>query len=100
MGDLGNFIPYANFLPSIDPFTVKCKYNSSREAKSLKIMMFDIHDLFVGVPLTCTVNYQANDVLAVDMDINTVVRLVIHNLFSMEKSRVWEWWFSQRESIT
>ena len=88
MGDLGNFIPYANFLPSIDTFTVRCNYNASRAAKSLKILRYEVHDLYVGVPLTCTVVYQNNDVLAVDMDTNYVVRLVKLMLFSMAKTQV------------
>lgn len=87
MGDLGNFVPSANFLPSNDNFTVRCNYNESRAAKSLKILRYDVHDLYAGVPLTCTVNYQNKDVLAVDMDINFVVRLVQIILSSLEKKK-------------
>lgn len=88
MGDLGNFVPSANFLPSNDNFIVRCNYNASRAAKSLKILRYDIHDLYVGIPLTCTVNYQSKDVLAVDMDNNIVVRLVQIILNSMVKMKV------------
>jgi hypothetical protein len=76
MGDLGNFVPYANFLPSSDPFTVKCKYNSSRADKSLKLSIYTIHSLYASVPVTCVASYQSNDVLAVDMDVNFDVKLV------------------------
>ena len=88
MGDLGNFVPYANFLPSADPFAVSCKFNSTRTGKSLLIVMYDVHDLYVGVPLTCVLNYKAADVLAVDMDMNYVVRLVSDVRCSMANRRV------------
>lgn len=29
MGDLGNFVPYANRAPANDPFKVVCKFNTS-----------------------------------------------------------------------
>jgi hypothetical protein len=88
MGDLGNFVPHANFLPSQDNFTVRCNYNASRAPKSLKILRYDVHDLYVSVPLTCNINYQNQDVLAVDMDTNFVVRLVKMFLFSLAKTKV------------
>ena len=88
MGDLGNFVPFANFLPSSDPFTVKCKFNSSRAEKSLKIIIYTNHSVYASVPVTCTLNYQSNDVLAVDMDVNFDVKLVIFVLFSLVRSRV------------
>jgi len=87
MGDLGNFVPWANYLPSNDPFTVKCKFNSSRADKALKILKYAVHDLYVGVPVTCTLNYQNNDVLAVDMDVNFNVRLVTIVIYSMVRKR-------------
>lgn len=77
MGDLGNFVPYANFLPSNDPFTVKCKFNTSKADKSLSIMKYGMHELYVGVPVTCVANYQTKDILAVDMSVNMNVRVVI-----------------------
>jgi hypothetical protein len=30
MGDLGNFVEYANKLPAIDPISVECNYASDR----------------------------------------------------------------------
>ena len=30
MGDLGNFVDYANKLPAHDPFTITCAYASDR----------------------------------------------------------------------
>lgn len=30
MGDLGNFIDYANTLPAHDPFTVSCSFSKER----------------------------------------------------------------------
>jgi len=88
MGDLGNFVPYANTLPSTDPFTVRCRFNASRADKSLKIIRQDVHDLYVSVPLSCVVNYQAKDVLAVDMDVDLNVRLVVFILCSMVRKKV------------
>ena len=40
MGDMGNFIDYANKLPAHDPFTVSCTFSNER-ASDLKIMKFD-----------------------------------------------------------
>lgn len=30
MGDLGNFVPYANYAPANDPFKAICVFNQSR----------------------------------------------------------------------
>ena len=40
MGDLGNFVDYANTLPAHDPFTVHCNFANDR-ANELKITRHD-----------------------------------------------------------
>lgn len=49
MGDLGNFVDYANKLPARDPFTISCQFAQDR-ANELKTVRFDEHDLYVQVP--------------------------------------------------
>jgi len=40
MGDLGNFVDYANKLPAHDPFTISCEFAQDR-ASELKTVRFD-----------------------------------------------------------
>lgn len=40
MGDLGNFVDYANKLPAHDPINISCAYAADR-ANELKISRFD-----------------------------------------------------------
>lgn len=32
MGDMGNFVEYANKLPAHDPFTISCTFSKERES--------------------------------------------------------------------
>ena len=56
MGDLGNFVPYANNAYAMDRFGVQCKFNRTR-LNELSIMRYDEHQLYVGVPVGCFVHY-------------------------------------------
>lgn len=76
MGDLGNFVDYANKLPAHDPFTISCQFAQDR-ANELKTVRFDEHDLYVQVPEDCTIGYKGAAVLKVSFDMNLVIRLVI-----------------------
>lgn len=40
IGDLGNFVEYANKLPAHDPIAISCAFSKDR-AKELKTMRFD-----------------------------------------------------------
>ena len=77
MGDLGNFVDYANYLPAHDPFTINCAFPANR-SDELKIVRFDEHDLYVQVPQDCNVTYKSAVVLKVSFDMNVIVRLVIN----------------------
>jgi hypothetical protein len=76
MGDLGNFVPYANYAPAGDRFNVSCNFDTSRAANSLKISRYDEHDLYIAIPETCTISYQNKPILSLKTDIIFVVRLV------------------------
>jgi hypothetical protein len=77
MGDLGNFVDYANKLPAHDPINISCAYAPDR-ANELKISRFDEHDLYVQVPEDCIITYKNASILKVSFDMNVVVRLVLN----------------------
>ena len=56
MGDLGNFVPYANNANARDRFGCQCKFNRTR-LDELSIMRYDEHQIYVGVPVGCFVHY-------------------------------------------
>lgn len=76
MGDMGNFVEYANKLPAHDPFTISCAFSKERESE-LKIMRFDEHDVYVQVPEDCSISYKSSVVMKISFDMNLVIRLVI-----------------------
>lgn len=75
MGDLGNFVPYANRAPASDPFKVTCKFNTSRAEKELKISRYNEHQLYVSVPEACSISYKDKAIIEMELDVNMVVRL-------------------------
>lgn len=83
MGDMGNFVEYANKLPAHDPITISCAFATDR-ANDLKIMKFDEHDLYVQVPEDCSLSYKSSVVMKVSFDMNLVVRLV-NKFFILER---------------
>ena len=87
MGDLGNFVPYANRAPASDPFKVTCKFNTSRAEKELKISRYNEHQLYVSVPEACSISYKDKAIIEMELDVNMVVRLVIVALFSLESPK-------------
>jgi hypothetical protein len=87
MGDLGNFVEYANNAPSSDPFTATCKFNQSRMEKELKISPYDEHRIYLGIPYSCRVNYKEKDILTLEMDLTMIARLVLRLRHSMERKR-------------
>lgn len=99
MGDLGNFVPYANRAPANDPFKVSCKFNTSRAEKELKISRYDEHQIYISVPESCTISYQDKPVLETEMDINMVARLVLVSIFSLASLQASEWRYNQQESM-
>jgi hypothetical protein len=76
MGDLGNFVEYANKLPAHDPINITCAYATDR-TNELKITRFDEHDLYVQIPEDCTIYYKNNPIIKASFDMNVVVRLVM-----------------------
>ena len=62
MGDLGNFVPYANNAAANDKFGVTCKFNRSR-LDELRIMRYDEHQIYTSVPESCIVHYAGKDIL-------------------------------------
>ena len=87
MGDLGNFVPYANNADARDRFGCQCKFNRTR-LDELSIMRYDEHQIYVGVPVGCFVHYQGKDIISFDMDVNTIVYLVILFLFREDKVKI------------
>lgn len=87
IGDLGNFIDYANKLPAHDPITISCAFSKDR-ASELETSRFDEHDIYIQVPEDCTISYKSSVVMKISFDMNIVVRLVnfFHYLGRLRRS--------------
>lgn len=64
MGDMGNFVEYANKLPAHDPLSISCTFSNER-ASDLKVRKFDEHDLWVQVPEDCSISYKSSVVMKI-----------------------------------
>lgn len=61
MGDLANSVPYANYFPADDPFTVNCKW--IRNNSNVRLIGYDFHELYAQVEELCYIEYKAKQVL-------------------------------------
>lgn len=86
MGDLGNFVDYANKLPAHDPFTISCEFAQDR-ASELKTVRFDEHDLYIQGPEDCSITYNSAVIMKVSFDMNLVVRFVIFCVIHLDCRR-------------
>ena len=64
MGDLGNFVEYANQFPSYSRLAVHCELAEDKIA-DLKVSRYDEHDIYVQVPQECYLTVNASKVLKV-----------------------------------
>lgn len=69
-------VPYANYVPAGDKFTVACIYQSTR-SEELKISRYGEHDIYISAPIGCTIKYKSTPIITFEMDITLVIRLVI-----------------------
>ena len=49
-------VPYANYAPAGDKFTVACIYQSTH-SEGLRIKWYDDHDIYISAPISCTIKY-------------------------------------------
>lgn len=81
MGDLGNSVPYANYVPANDKFTVNCKYDKASQ-DGVKVIKYENDTIYVSLPVDCQAIYKTKPIIGIKMSVSFVVLMVIIMIFS------------------